>query len=227
MHIAVIDDDCHVHDQVREALHGYKVDIFTNAADFLAQFQNRQHQAIFLSTMLPDMIGTEVAKRIRWLHDASDCAIVYLSKQLDHSTKLFSTQPFDYLLKPLRPQVLRQVVRRIEHRHLPHTMGIRQGNKLLRVAHRDILFIESRAPKLVIHRRYKQLETFGRLSELSLPAPRFLRIHQSFVVNLSHVAMMGVTSVTLFDGQVLDVSRSYRAVVREHLIGLSLTSSNL
>ena len=50
-----------------------------------------------------------------------------------------------------------------------------------------------------------------------LPGDRFLRIHRSYLVNLSEVSEFRRTSVTLSGGPTLPVGDLYRAAVREAL----------
>lgn len=47
---------------------------------------------------------------------------------------------------------------------------------------------------------------------------RFLRIHQSFLVNTQHIAQLRYQEVVLDNGTVLPISRSYQDSVRDYMM---------
>ena len=94
-------------------------------------------------------------------------------------------------LKPLREEKLERLLRRLLERETQLPVALPVGRGAVYLSRREILYAESMAYKLKIHRAGAEpLEVRWKLDELEalLRDPRFLRCHQSYLVNLDHVA---------------------------------------
>lgn len=220
MHIAVIDDNSLVHEQFHQWLPYDTIDCFLDGMTFLEALREKSYDAIFLDVILPDLMGFVVGERVRAHSDYATLPIVYLSAQTDYCLDLFSTQAFDFLQKPLTTQAIHQCMNQLEFFHLNQSLSFHKGQKTIRISQKDILYIEAISPKLLVHCLNDIIEVQGSLSDLDYLSERFLRIHQSFLVNVSHVARIQVSSVKLFNGEELTVSRSFRKSIREYLFQL-------
>lgn len=69
---------------------------------------------------------------------------------------------------------------------------------------------EGAAEPLVILERLKNLQEM-------LPPARFMRIHRSYIINLTRIREAGREAVTLDDGTTLPIGDSYRPAFREYL----------
>lgn len=100
---------------------------------------------------------------------------------------------------------------------------VKSERKNRKVAHKDISYVESLSDYVKIHLRNSKdpVITKAKIShmEAELPAD-FLRIHRSFIINLSFVSTFNADEITV-DGHVLPVSRSYKEKVRTVLSGAS------
>lgn len=99
------------------------------------------------------------------------------------------------------------------------TLLFKTGRKTVRVSPDDIRYVESMSEYLKIHLEGQDqplvvLYSLRRLSA-QLDPSRFVRIHRSYLVNLSRVKEVSAHSVTLEDGITLPVSDSYRATLSE------------
>lgn len=143
---------------------------------------------VFLDIYLPDAMGNEIAHRLRAM--GYQGKIVFLTASPDFAIESYDVAASGYLLKPINYERLKTVVDRITESFDPNTYQIRRRTTVTRIAHRDILYIESSNSKCMIHTvsggvhtAYKTLSTI----EKELNDPRFLRCHQSFLVNMDHV----------------------------------------
>lgn len=97
------------------------------------------------------------------------------------------------------------------------TLLFKTGHKTVRVSPGDIRYVESMSEYLKIHLQGhdQPLVVLYSLKRLStqLDPRRFVRIHRSYLVNLSLIREMSKNSVTLDSGITLPVSDSYRAAL--------------
>ena len=101
---------------------------------------------------------------------------------------------------------------------------VRDGERVRFVATTDVAWAEAKGPHVLLHTRqgvFEIRDTLARL-EASLDARRFVRIHRSYIVNLSQIKELqpwfgGDALLVLHDGQQLKVSRTYRAQLRQRL----------
>ena len=101
---------------------------------------------------------------------------------------------------------------------------VRDGERVRYVATADVAWAEAKGPHVLLHTRqgvFEIRDTLARL-EASLDARRFVRIHRSFIVNLSQIKELqpwfgGDAVLVLHGGQQLKVSRTYRGQLRQRL----------
>jgi two-component system LytT family response regulator len=104
---------------------------------------------------------------------------------------------------------------------------VRDGERLRWVAAADVAWAEAKGAHVLLHTKQGAFEirdTLARL-EASLDARRFVRIHRSFIVNLSQIKELrpwfgGDAVLVLHGGEQLKVSRTYRAQLRHRLNAL-------
>jgi len=101
---------------------------------------------------------------------------------------------------------------------------VRDGERVRFVATADVAWAEAKGPHVLLHTKqgvFEIRDTLARL-EASLDTRRFVRIHRSFIVNLSQIKELqpwfgGDAVLVLHGGQQLKVSRTYRAQLRQRL----------
>lgn len=108
----------------------------------------------------------------------------------------------------------------------PGAMLFRSEGQDVRVETAKIRYIEGMSEYVKIWRddAGEPLVVLERLKNLekSLPAGRFLRVHRSYIINLSRIRGAGRDSVTLDDGTTLPIGDSYRPAFKEYLNGSCL-----
>ena len=101
---------------------------------------------------------------------------------------------------------------------------VRDGERVRFVATADVAWAEAKGPHVLLHTKqgvFEIRDTLARL-EASLDARGFVRIHRSFIVNVSQIKELqpwfgGDAVLVLHGGQQLKVSRTYRAQLRNRL----------
>ena len=180
---------------------------------------------LFLDIELPEISGLDLLKVLR----SAPMTIVTSANSL-YALESYEYLVMDYLLKPFSLGRFVQAVDKVQRlqKTIP-VMGnrdpkaddflmIRDGGQHLKLPFDRILWVESYGEYVKIHtpeRLYMPLMSMGHLEEL-LPALKFLRIHRTRIVNLSHVESLEGSQLTL-KGELHPIGRKYRNALMERL----------
>ena len=142
----------------------------------------------FLDIYMGDIMGNEIARRLR--DGGYQGEIVFFTASPDFAIESYDVDASGYLLKPLDYGKLTMVMDRITRNLAPSTYQIRKRTTVTKVVYHEILYVESSNSKCMLHTQsgetytiYKTLNTI----EKELGDRRFLRCHQSFLVNMDHI----------------------------------------
>jgi len=197
--------------------------------------------AVFLDIEMPKLNGFEVAELL-----PPEIAAVFVTAYARYAIQAFDIHAADYVLKPYRPERLREALRRARERisagrrldaaavaagarppgAFADRIVVREGTRVhvLPVAQVDAL--EAQDDYVVVRsagRRHRKHQTLAGLAE-SLDPARFLRVHRSFVINVERLARIepyakGSVVAILADGSKIPVSREGHAKLKELLGG--------
>ena len=151
----------------------------------------------------------------------SSTQVVYVSGYDEFHTQVYRTRHAAYLSKPFAEKdvaLAMGIALAARERTLekPLSLRVKGVERIVRPA--DILYLESSLHALHVHTSREVVETYGKLADALSQLPRrFVRTHQSFVVNLDAVRSLEQNAVTLISGASVPVSRRMRASVREAL----------
>ncbi len=172
----------------------------------------------FLDIYMTDHLGIDIAHRLRELGWTGD--IVFLTATPEFAVDSYDVTAAGYILKPISPEKLRRVVERILRGYSEDTYSVRQRSSVLHVPLNDILYIESSNSRCFLHCRggvdytvYKRLDDI----EKELDDPRFLRCHQSYLVNMDRVRRVDRAFELDSGDQVLIRQRGLKAVREAYL----------
>lgn len=171
----------------------------------------------FLDIVMPDISGIELAEQLR--ADGFKGELVFLTTSNDYAAQSYSVQAFSYLLKPPKPDAVRDILRKLEDaKRKNDTDGILI--KVSKVA-RHVLFREISYLEVIKHYVYFRLTdgeeieiyaTFGDIAEQLLSDARFAQCHRSYIVNMSDVAAVDERQITMRSGKKIPYSKSYSDV---------------
>ena len=117
--ILVVDEEHALTDVLRRALHleGWVTEIASTGAEAFAAVASFAPDIILLDMMLPDLLGTEVASRLR--ADGVTAPVVFVTGRSDHEDRMaaYAAGADDYLTKPFGldtlVETLQPIVRRL------------------------------------------------------------------------------------------------------------------
>lgn len=172
---------------------------------------------IYLDIEMNGMDGIETASWIR--RNDYHLLLVYISSHEEYLKKLFETEPFRFLQKPLLyPEfeaVFRKAVKRIEQKQSSYYY-FHSRKSLIKVLCKDILYFESSGRKIIVHTMHATYEYYDKLNnvEEKVKGMRFIRIHKAYLVNIDNIEAFQYERVALVDGTILSISEKNRPRIR-------------
>lgn len=198
----------------------FSIEIYLTGEALCADFSQAHFDIIFLDIELTGINGVNAGQLLR--AQSQEVQIVYVSSKEEYAMQLFQNRPFDFLVKPITQKRLNTLldtyfqVFPIDDRYFTYTADRRKQQ----IAVGKILYFESLRKQLRIMTDTGESMIYAKLTDI-LGEPfskQFLRIHQSFLVNIRHIKEFRYGEITLTDGTVLPISRSYQNTVRDFLI---------
>lgn len=143
----------------------------------------------------------------------------------------------DYLLKPIGFQRFFQAVSKAKdifksqllmresEARVPSSLFVRQGDRFDHISWQDILYIEGMQNYARLHFKDKTLTIHQTMISLEqqLPGNYFLRIHRSYIVNITHIDSISGNRLFIY-GQELPVSPAKREELYHHVVFKNLIS---
>jgi DNA-binding LytR/AlgR family response regulator len=145
-------------------------------------------------------------------------AVIITTAYSDYAVKSYEYDAVDYLHKPIRferfVKAIEKASRRLNKQDLPvlvPALEIRVDGRLVTLQSEDILFTQSMGNYAKVVCRQKNYITALTTKELEhrLPAPQFIRIHKSFIVNTAHILEVNPAQVVL-EKEVLPVGKTFK-----------------
>ena len=198
------------------------------ANPLIASQQLREHDVdiLFLDIQMPEMKGTDL---VRTLHNPP--AVILTTAYSEYAIESYELDVTDYLLKPFSFERFLKAVGKVQsasHRDSPTFPApasapeqtyelVKSEHRIFRIAHVDILYVESAREYVIYHTATGKTMALGSLKALEsrLPA-NFMRIHKSYIVAKNKVEMLEGNQVKVGE-KMLPVGGSYREVVKTQL----------
>lgn len=143
---------------------------------------------IFLDIYLHDRLGIDIARRLREIK--FEGKIVFSGNSPDFAVDSYDVAASGYLLKPYNVKKFFCILDRILLDYGQSTLRIMQHSQIYHIPLNEILYAESNNTKCMIHRTGGDVYTiYRRLGDVEqeLNDLRFLRCHQSFLVNMDFI----------------------------------------
>ncbi|WP_242133879.1 LytR/AlgR family response regulator transcription factor [Aestuariivivens marinum] len=162
---------------------------FYNADDALQFLRQNPIDFIFLDINMPNVSGMEMLNKLQ--HQP---LIVFTTAYSEYALESYNFNAVDYLLKPFELDRFQLAIKKVEERlestkYNSSYFFIKDGFKTIKIAFEDILHIKGSGNYLDVVSKEKTFSprmTFTEIVE-KLPASQFVRVHQSYVINISKI----------------------------------------
>jgi two-component system LytT family response regulator len=185
-------------------------------------------QLLFIDINMPDISGMEFVKSL-----ANKPYIVFTTAYSEYAVEGFQVDAVDYLLKPITFSNFLKAANKVKNlvelttnsqpesiRANADYLFVKSDYKLIRINLHDIRYIESMHEYIKIHLvNDKPIMTMLSMKaiEENLPSDRFMRVHRSFIVNLSKVSVVERSRI-VFDGNIyIPVSDQYKSKFQSYI----------
>ena len=160
---------------------------------------------IFLDINMPKMNGVDFIKHLK-----IDAAIIITTAYSDYAVDAYTLDVLDYLVKPISfERFLKACNKASEVINSKRTSSmadnkndhffIKCDNQIERVFYHDLLYAEAMLNYVMLYTHSKKMMVYMTIKSLEeqLPSTLFIKVHKSFIVNMSKVKSI--------EGNVLDV----------------------
>ena len=167
--------------------------------------------------MMDEIDGIETGKLIREMDRSVE--IVYCTSSSDFAIAAYEVHAMGYLVKPYEPGRIGAVIDYFIQKHPQkehNYIEVKSKRKSLIIPYKDIIHMESDNKVVYIHtttqgtvKVYNKLDTF----EKEITDGRFLRCHQSYLVNLQYVAGLVDSDFIMIDNRMIPIRKSGRKLI--------------
>jgi len=224
----IIDDEPIAREIIRDYISKFNeleiIAEFKNPIEAISFLNESNTDLLFLDINMPEISGINFARSL-----SNPPAIIFTTAYREFAADGFELQAIDYLVKPIP---FDRFLKAVNHYFKLHTKSVemttpeppggseeefiflKDSKKTHKVFLTDIKYIESDGDYIRFYLQSRKIMVRGSLSsmEVSLPPAIFLRIHNSYIINLKKVNAITLHSVEI-DGTELPISRSHKEKV--------------
>lgn len=225
INVLVVEDESIVSKDIQHSLKklGYNIVGSSATAEKAIELAKTEHPDVVLMDIMlkGEMNGIEAASEIR-----KTCAIpvIFLTAYADESTlsKAKVTEPYGYILKPFKEIDLHTTIEMAIYKHGREQEIVKQrdllfslvenkdaneqgyvfvksNSKLVKLKNEDIYYIEALKDYVVIHTLKTRYTIHSTMKDIDskMGKEKFVRVHRSFIVQLSRIATIEYPNLTL------------------------------
>lgn len=148
-----------------------------------------EYDIVFLDLFMRDSFGLNVAQKLREVPYQGK--IIFCTVSADYALESYEVYASGYILKPYSLKDIRRTLDRFMPEYQCNSYQIRQKGKFVYLPLNEIMYVESSNTKCIIHRADgRKYNVYKKLAEIEaeLNDLRFLRCHQSYLVNMNYIS---------------------------------------
>ena len=204
----------------------FKIDTYSSGAKFISLgIGMLQYSIIFLDINMNEVDGIMTAKKIREV--SKEAFIVFVTAFVNYTLEGYKVDAIRYLLKGGNnfkgaiDECINAIIEKMNYTIVTKKFNFNEGVK--EVAVERLLYVGSRLHKLEFHvmeedmKIYTMYETLNYF-ESELLDNDFVRIHQSYLVNLKYVMSVVRYQAVLTDGTILVIPKARYTYVKDKFI---------
>lgn len=242
--ILIVEDEAIVAKDISVCLEklGYEViGTFSNGEKALEFLKANKPDLVLMDIMLAGKIsGIETSSKIKELYNIP---VVFLTAYADEKTieKAKITEPYGYIIKPFKEIDLRTSIEMALYKFKKEKekldgleistwennnsitndyIYVKSNSKLVKVQNEDILYIEALKDYVIIHTQIDRYTIHSTMKDIEkkLPQDSFMRVHRSYILNLTKIKSIDGSIVVLEESDKrIPIGGSYRDVLFKRL----------
>lgn len=176
------------------------VSVCSNAMDANRIIKNNEIDVIFLDIEMPFIDGFDLLESFE-----KKIQVVIVTGNSDYALKAFDYGVTDFILKPVKVQRFHKAVKKVlKNLNMVDVASdeqeflmVRSNMKNRKISLNDIKWVEAFGDYIKVITKYENVIALSTMKSIAnqLPKDSFLRIHRSYIVNLSMVDKFSCTSV--------------------------------
>jgi DNA-binding LytR/AlgR family response regulator len=149
--------------------------------------ENKIYSIIFLETILEGMNGIETAKEIRRID--MEVPIIFLTVSREYAVESYEVGAASYYLKPMSKEKLRLCLDKYIDKESEKIIVVKVHGDTRFINYENIMYLESFGHYISVHLLNESFLILGKLGDMEekLSDRRFLRCHQSYLVNMDYI----------------------------------------
>lgn len=188
----------------------------------LSEIRTLAPELVFLDIQMPDLDGMELSRML-----PAETRVIFTTAFKQYAFESYEVSALDFLLKPIRYQKFLEAAQKAQEwfalkdaasigpvAEEKTSAFIKVDGALRKVDFADIQFVEGMRDYVMFHLASARQPLVTHLTmkavEELLPAKSFMRIHRSFVVNLSHIQSVTPQGDLKVGDSLLHVSEGYK-----------------
>lgn len=215
MRIAICDDMKTERQKIKEAvkkvIEDASISEFNNGKYLVKSHSECHFDLIFLDIIMPEISGIDTAAEIRKTDSVTP--VVFVSTSEEFGVASYRVLAFDYILKPIREDVIRACIKRL--------FSMRKENRYIKINYSgietkillsNIQCVESNLRKVIFTlSENREIQIVGKLTDYEkfLIPYGFCRCHKSYIVNIEHIDSIDGENFHLTGGKTVKISRAY------------------
>lgn len=216
MRIAICDDEPKENQNLAHLIYDYadenKLEVevysFTSGTELLKE---DKFDLYFLDYIMPEMNGTQVALALKEKFNDS-VTISFLTSYEKAAIELINenVNAIGFLTKPAKKEALFKIFEKLEKNLFFNNIVLKKDQTAYIFHPQDIIYVEAMRKKVIVHTFDESIEfrlSFADMEENYLPHKLFIKIHRSFIVNLTYIKTYNKKEVTMRSGEIIPIRR--------------------
>lgn len=219
VNLAIVDDDNEICDVLKAMLESifpntFNISVINCFEDFVFAYEDNRSdpfEIVLMDIVLDKGLGIDLATEYDKI--SKKTKMIFITGYIDYAPDIFRAKPFDLLRKPITEATLKcSIERALEalKQDEKEYLQLQSRDSWYNISANDILYVESHARKINVITTQEKLSVYMKLDEFEdkVRSNRFVRCHQSFLVNMKHISKMEGNKIILFDKTEIPVSRN-------------------
>lgn len=189
----------------------------SSAAEAIEALRENSIDLVFLDIEMPQMSGLEMLETLQ-----NNPYIIFITSKREYAVEAFEHNVVDYLLKPLKYVRFIKAVNKVldlQNASKSTTFDVTEEDifvkselKYVRIKFSEVYYVEAMADYVVLYLKDAKhiIHSTMKGIEKKLPSDSFVRVHRSYIVNISRVSQVENTNIVI-NGNRLPIGASYKA----------------